>query len=127
MKHAGVCEDENFSLDKGFKVAKVFLGKKALNEEEEDKSSFEEKVEWGSEGGKELSKLIVSMKDLNPLAFMKIVSSFLNSNSLLKNLTLFFELTIFFWKSWHLSDSVSSEVKIADAGNLDEFRWKSRN
>ena len=30
---------------------------------------------------------------------------------------------IFFWKSLNSSGSISFEVKIADAGNLDESRW----
>ena len=79
-------------MDEGFKVAKLFLGKKESNEEEEDKSSllgsFEEEDEWWGEGGKEQSELIVSMKDLNTLPFLKIVSTFLSSNYLLKTLNL---------------------------------------
>ena len=34
-KHADECEDDNFSLDEGWKVAKFFLGKKESNEEED--------------------------------------------------------------------------------------------
>ena len=64
------------------------------NEEEEDESSFlgsfEEEMEWGSEGGKEMSELRFWMKDLDPLLFLKIVSTFLSYNSILKSLSLFF-------------------------------------
>ena len=77
MKSQMVWLKNTFSLDEEFKVAKTFLGKKESNKEEEDESnilgSFEEEGEWGSEGGKELSELIVSMKDLDPLPFLKIV------------------------------------------------------
>ena len=69
-----------------------------------------------------MSELIVSMKDLDPLPFLKIVSTFLSSNSLFKNLTLFFELMIFFWKSSNSSGLVSSEIEISDIENLDESR-----
>ena len=64
-KHAGRCEDENFSLDNGCKVAKVFSVKKESNEKEDDESSFvvifEEEGEWRSKGGKEQRELIVPM------------------------------------------------------------------
>ena len=98
-----------------------------VSNEEEDESnflgSFEEECEWGSEGGKESSELMFWMKDLDPLLFLKIVSTLLSSNSILKILSLSFGLTIFFWKSSNSSCSVSSEVKIADTGNFDESRW----
>ena len=101
--------------------------KKESNEEVEDESNFlrriEEEGEWVSKGGKELSELRVSIKDLDHLPFFKIFSTFLSYNSLVKNLTLFFELMILFWKSSNSSGPVSSKVKISDVGNLDEHRW----
>ena len=39
-KHADICEDENFSSDEVWRVAKVFLGKKESSEEEKDESIF---------------------------------------------------------------------------------------
>ena len=50
-KHVDGCECENFSLDEGCKVSKVFLGKKKSNEEEDESifsGSFEEEVQWES-------------------------------------------------------------------------------
>ena len=65
-------EDENFSLDEWFKIAKVFLGKKESNGEEEDESSF-----LGNKVGQERIELRVSTKDLDPLIFLNVVSTFL--------------------------------------------------
>ena len=79
-KHTDECEDENLSLYEECKVAKIFQGKKKSNEEEYESiflGSFEKEGEWRIEGGKELSELIVSMKDLDTLPFLKIVSTFL--------------------------------------------------
>ena len=109
---------------------KVFLEKKESNKEEEDKSSFLGSFEEeggrgsgrGSERWKELSELRVSMKDLDPLLFLKTFSTFLSSNSILKILSLFFKFVVFFWKPSNSSSSVSSKVKISDTGNLDESR-----
>ena len=87
-KNADECEDEDFSLNEGCKSAKVFLRKKESIEEEKGELNFlgssEEEGEFGSEGGKELSELTVSMKYLDPLPFLKIVLTFLSSNFLLK-------------------------------------------
>ena len=80
-------------------------------------------VRWEVEGGKELSELRVSMKYLGPFRFLNIFLTLLSSHYFLKSLTLFFKLMILFWKSSNSSGSVSSEVKIADAGNLDKSRW----
>ena len=86
----------------------------------EDLLSFNSSMGAIEENDSKEDKL--SMKDLDLFFLLKRSSNFLFSNFLLRIETLFFELIVFFLRSLGFLNLDSSEVKIADKGNLHQSR-----
>ena len=76
-------------------------------------------------GQKKSNEWNVLIKDLDPFFLLKTSSTLLSFNLTLSSLILFFKLLILFLIPLNFLDleSVSSEVRVADAGNFLESKW----